>query len=592
MIPAIRKTLFANSGKNESAPYIFVILCVYFIINSVYTGLFFGVDAMLVRIGLSLLMVLAYVIIEKSPLDSSVTAFLSPFFMMVVLVIGAIYFHGDFLIFMYSCGIAIISLSYLKPKSLAAYVAATGLMFVIIWFVFKINLLGAAFTAVYNILYLITSVALNFLIYIFCKSYVHALISLTEAKNEASLASKAKGSFLASMSHEIRTPLNAIIGLTEVELRRQLPLEDLDNLRKIHTSGNLLMGIINDILDMSKIESGKFELVPMEYIFADMIYDTAALNAVRIGSKRIRFLISIDKNIPCRMNGDELRIKQLLSNLLSNAFKFTHEGSVELRVTWRPESGGARVVFEVVDTGIGIRDDDLKDLFSEYTQVYQTSTRDIEGTGLGLSIAKGLCELMNGNISAKSEIGKGSVFTVDICQEIVDETPIGEQIANSLMNFTYQPKINKPKMEFVPMPYARVLVVDDIDLNLEVAAACLASYQISVDVTDNGADAVQKIKDGEPKYDLIFMDHMMPGMDGIEATRAIRKLGTQYAQSLPIVALTANALVGNDKMFADNGFQDFLSKPIEVEKLDEVLHKWVYNPTIYDPTQSGKLNLW
>ena len=578
MISAIRKAVFTNSGNNSSTPYIFIILCVYTVINSVYTGLFFGIVAMFIRIGLSLIIVLSFVAIEKSQLVSAVKAFLAPIVILVVLIIGSIYFKGDFLIFMYNCSIAIISLTYLKPKSLAAYIAVSTAAFAVIFFVFGINLLGAAFTTVYNTLYLIASAALNVLIYMFCKTYVNTLNSLTEAENEAGLASKAKGNFLASMSHEIRTPLNAIIGLIEIELRRDLPLEDLDNLRKIRTSGNLLMGIINDILDMSKIESGRFELVPTEYVFADMINDTVALNAVRIGSKRIKFLVTIDEQIPCKMKGDELRIKQLLSNLLSNAFKFTHEGNVELRASWSPDSEGARITFDVTDTGIGIRDDDMKKLFSEYTRIYQSDTREVEGTGLGLSISKGLCEMMGGSITAKSEYGKGSVFSVDIWQGIVDATPIGEQVASALMRFSYKAETYKPGVDFVPMPYARVLIVDDLDINLEVAAACLAPYQISVDVTDNGADAVQMIKDGEPRYDLIFMDHMMPGMDGIETTRAIRALGTDYAASVPIVALTANALVGNDKMFADNGFQDFLSKPIEIEKLDEVLHKWVHKP--------------
>ena len=579
MIPAIRKTLFGNSSKSVSAPYIFVLLCIYTVINAVYTGLFFCIEAMFIRVGLSLIIVLSFVFIEKSPLDSAVTAFLSPVVMIAVLIFGAIYFKGDFLIFVYNFAIAVISLTYLKPKSLAAYIAVSSAAFVVILFVFGVNLLGAVFTFIYSTLYLITSVALNVLVYLFCKSYVQALVSLTEAKNEASLASKAKGNFLASMSHEIRTPLNAIIGLIDIELRQNLPLEDLDNLRKIRTSGNLLMGIINDILDMSKIESGKFEIMPSEYVFADMINDTAALNAVRIGSKHIRFLISIDERIPCVLKGDALRVKQLLSNLLSNAFKYTREGSVELRASWQPDSGGARIAFEVADTGIGIRADDLKKLFSEYTQAYQAETRDIEGTGLGLSISKALCEMMGGSISATSEFGKGSVFSADIWQEIVDISPIGEQTVSALASFTYQPEIGKQVVEFVPMPYAKVLVVDDIDINLEVASACLALYQISVDVVDNGADAVRMIENGEPKYDLVFMDHMMPGMDGIEAARAIRELGTQYAATLPIVALTANALVGNDKMFADNGFQDFLSKPIEAEKLDEVLHRWIRDPS-------------
>ena len=578
MVSALRKTLFKSSAKNRSAPHIFIVLCVYALINIVYTLLFFGFDAMLVRMALSLIIVVSYVVIEQSPLSSPVTAFAAPVTIVAVLIFGAIYFKGDFLLFTYNCGIAMIVLTYLNPKSLAAYIAVSSAAFAVVLFVFGINLLGPAFTAVYNILYYVTSVAINLLVYIFCKSYVQALTDLIETKNEANLASQAKGAFLANMSHEIRTPLNAVIGLTEVELRRELPPDDLENLRKINASGKLLMGIINDILDMSKIESGKFDLNVSVYNFADMVYDTVALNIVRLGTKPIKFTVSVSEDIPCRLKGDELRVKQLLSNLLSNAFKYTFEGSVELRALCRAEAGNTRLTLEVEDTGIGIKENDLKKLFSEYAQVNQSSTRGIEGTGLGLPICKGLAELMGGRITVQSEYGKGSVFSIEILQEIVEATPIGPKVAASLKDSSYVPQFNAENIDFVRMPYARVLVVDDVDLNLEVAAACMEPYEMHVDCTDNGAVAVQRIRDGEPKYDLVFMDHMMPVMDGIETTKAIREIGTEYAGSVPIIALTANAFSGNEKMFADNGFQGFLPKPIEPDKLDEILLKWVYDP--------------
>ena len=575
MTRALRKYVFAGSEKNVSAPHILIVIFAYAVLTSTYTLLFFSFHAMLVRSAFSLAVLVVYILIERSPMDSTKTAFLSPTIIIALLIGGSVYFSGDFLIFTYNIGVAMISLTYLKPRGLAAYIAVSSGMFAIALFIFQINLLGPVFSAIYNILYFIVSVALNMLLYIFCKAYVNTLQALTEAKNEASLASQAKGDFLANMSHEIRTPLNAIIGLTEAELRRDLPEANIENLRKINASGNVLIGIINDILDMSKIESGKFELALSEYDFVDLIYETAALNAVRIESKPIKFLISVDETIPRCLKGDDIRIKQLLTNLLSNAFKYTREGSVELRVGWQDDADGALLTFEIADTGIGIAPDDLKKLFSEYAQVNQQSTRGIEGTGLGLVICRGLAELMGGYVSAQSEYGVGSIFTVIIRQEIVDGAPIGAETAASLKDFTYVPDYNKANIEYTPMPYARVLVVDDVLINLEVAAVCLEPYEIKVDCVESGAEAVQVIKDGKPEYNLIFMDHMMPGMDGIEAVHAIREIETQYAKSIPIVALTANALAGNEKLFIDNGFQGFLAKPIELHKLDAILHRWV-----------------
>ena len=533
---------------------------------------------MIIRFGLSLIIVFAYVIIERSSLGKRWTSFLSPIILISVLIFGSIYFGGDFLIFTYNTAIAMISMTYLRPKGLLAYIALSSAAFTVVLFVLGINLLGPAFTAIYNILYFIVSVALNILIYIFCKSYVQVLEDMTNAKNEASHAAKAKGSFLANMSHEIRTPLNAIIGLTEAELRRNLPEESHENLRKIHTSGNLLMGIINDILDMSKIESGKFELLSSTYDIANIIYDTATLNMVHIGSKPVKFILGVDENIPRLLIGDDIRIKQVLGNLLSNAFKYTKEGRVELNVKLvqgMSEPEKVLLSFEVSDSGMGIKEDDLKKLFSEYAQVNQRSTRGIEGTGLGLAICLGLVELMGGELTARSEYGSGSTFSVTIQQQIAEEKPIGPDIAEALKNFTYTPEKTESAIEYRSLPQFRVLVVDDVEINLDVAAACLEPYGMTVDCIITGTEAVQRMKDAEPRYDLIFMDHMMPVMDGVEATKAIRGLGTRYADTIPIIALTANVFAEKDNIFIDNGFQGFLSKPIDLLKLDNVLRKWL-----------------
>ncbi|MCL1906171.1 MAG: ATP-binding protein [Clostridiales bacterium] len=578
MIQLIRKYVLAGSEKNSAAPQIILVLCAYTVITSVYTQIFFGAQAAAIRFILGALIVAVFAVAERSPLSSTITAFLSPTLTAAVLIFGAFYFKGDGLLFIYVNCVALISLTYFSARGLAAYIMVVSAALVVLLFVFRVNLLGPEFSMVYNTISLIASMGLNALAYSFCMFCVKNLQALTEAKNEAYLAAKAKGDFLANMSHEIRTPLNAVIGLTEAELRRKLPDSNLENLRKIHSSGTLLLGIINDILDMSKIESGKFDLIPAEYVFADMICETANLNMVRIGTKPIEFSVSVEETIPCRLIGDELRIKQLLSNLLSNSFKYTREGNVELRVSWSSENGGARLFFAVEDTGMGIRDEDLKKLFSEYAQVNKKTNRGIEGTGLGLSICKGLTGLMGGNISAQSEYGRGSVFSVDIWQGIVDTTPVGAAVAAALKDFTYIPEQNEQGVEYIPMPYAKVLVVDDLEINLEVAACSMEPYGMQVDCVENGASAIQRVNDGGVEYDIIFMDHMMPGMDGIETTRAIRELGTEYARNVPVIALTANALSGNDKMFAENGFQGFLAKPIDPRKLDAVLRRWINKP--------------
>jgi CheY-like chemotaxis protein/two-component sensor histidine kinase len=379
------------------------------------------------------------------------------------------------------------------------------------------------------------------------------------------------------MSHEIRTPLNAILGLSEAELDKDLPEETHLNLEKIYNSGATLLGIINDILDISKIESGRMELVQSKYDIASMIYDTISLNIVRIGSKPIDFELQIDEYLPSIVYGDELRVKQILNNLLSNAFKYTPRGKVILKIDGEFENNDIWLTVSVSDTGIGIKRDDMERLFSQYEQVNLHSHRHIEGTGLGLSICKKLLDLFGGDISVESVYGEGSTFTVRFKQGVVNSSPIGAEMVGNLKRFQYTDKRIKSKnLVRSRMSYARILVVDDLITNLDVAKALLAPYDISVDCVLSGEEAIERIKEGKIHYDAILMDHMMPGMDGIEAARIIRdEIEGDYAKTVPIIALTANALVGSAQLFLQNGFQDFLSKPVNVTDLDMVLNRWV-----------------
>jgi signal transduction histidine kinase/FixJ family two-component response regulator len=403
--------------------------------------------------------------------------------------------------------------------------------------------------------------------------------NLAELNETAKNASEAKSRFLANMSHEMRTPLNAIIGLSELMLgENELESEVEENLEKIHNAGMTLLGLVNDILDLSKVESGKFELISVIYDVPTLINDTVTINIMRIVDKPIEFNLRIDKNIPSKLYGDELRIRQIINNLLSNAFKYTREGNVDLFVNCEIEDDSAWLNIKVKDDGIGIREEDMKKLFSEYNQVDTKSNRKIEGTGLGLSIAKKIVEMMDGTISVESEYGRGSTFTVRVRQGVVTEDIIGENMAENLKSFHYfnDKRGKNAKLVRIPMPYAKVLVVDDVQNNLDVAKGMLKPYGMQIDCVTSGQQAIDRIRTAEVIYNAIFMDHMMPELDGIETVRIIRNdIGTAYAQNIPIIALTANAIIGSDKMFLNNGFQAFLSKPIDIVQLDAVARQFL-----------------
>jgi len=392
-------------------------------------------------------------------------------------------------------------------------------------------------------------------------------------------ANNAKSAFLANMSHEMRTPLNVVIGLTDLHLEEEgLPASLDKDLKKINIAGNILLSIVNDVLDISKIEAGKLELVPVLYNAASLLNDVITLNIIRIEGKPINFHVEINEGMPCEFEGDELRIKQIFNNLLSNAFKYTREGDVTLSVSCEKNGDDyAWMTISVSDTGIGIRKDDIKKLFSDYNQVDTKANRKIEGTGLGLSITKKLIEMMEGSITVESEYGKGTAFHVRVRQKVASNTPLGRETVENLRNYRYTDDKQENTIKFVraDMSYAKVLVVDDVQTNLDVAMGMMRKYKLQVDCVTSGQAAIDRVKRGEPVYDAIFMDHMMPEMDGIEATKRIRAIDTQYAKSVTIISLTANAIVGNEQMFLDSGFQAFLSKPISIMKLDAMLKKWV-----------------
>lgn len=500
---------------------------------------------------------------------------------------------------------------------------------------------------------------------------------MEEKTEEAARAVEVKSNFLANMSHEIRTPMNAIIGMAEMAIRGNMPKEEKEYLYQIRTSGNSLLSIINDILDFSKMESGKLELVETDYEIMSLVNDVANIMNARIGNKDLELILEVDPGIPCKLFGDDLRLKQVILNLLGNAVKFTREGAVTLGINYYRTSEGIDLYVSVKDTGIGIRKEDMEKLFDSFQQVDTKRNRRMEGSGLGLAISKQMIELMGGQLMVESEYEKGSEFHFMVPQKVADDTPsiwlkekkqlkvLGffynsyvknafynlmiqmgtnykecnriEQLMNLLPNHydyvfieqecfsemvqnmlektketacvlvsnlhymteenTWFRVLKKPlyclsvaavfnheeieeklhqrketDIQFAA-PEARVLIVDDNTINLKVTKGILEPFQMEVDVCTNGWDAIRLVKANH--YDLVFMDHMMPEMDGIEATHMIRKSEGEYFSKLPIIAFTANVINGVDEYFLKEGLNDFLAKPLEMAEVSQKLKKWL-----------------
>ena len=403
----------------------------------------------------------------------------------------------------------------------------------------------------------------------FC--YMCVFLDVTDevaTANRLEIASQAKSRFLAQMSHEIRTPINAVLGMNEMILREAKEPDILDYAENIDSAGNTLLSLINSILDFSKIEDGKMDIIPVRYDTGSFINDLVNSVLQKAESKGLAFVVNIDENLPAAMTGDDVRVSQVIMNLLTNAVKYTEKGSVTLSIKVADQrNDSVRLAVSVKDTGIGIHKEDIDKLFVSFERLDEVRNHNIEGTGLGISIVKSLLSMMGSTLKVESTYGKGSEFSFVVEQGVADATPIGDYEER-----TRRSRQEKDRDELISAPRAEVLIVDDNQMNLKVARNLLKLCGISPELVSSGEGAIDCMR--RKKYDIVFLDHMMPGMDGIETLKKLLADGL-VPDDTAVIALTANAVVGSREMYLQNGFRDYLSKPIEMKELVHLLKEYL-----------------
>lgn len=390
-------------------------------------------------------------------------------------------------------------------------------------------------------------------------------------KERADEANRAKSEFLANMSHEIRTPLNTIIGMDEIIMRESEEKHTLFYAENIKSAGMLLLALINDILDFSKIEAGQMDIIPVEYNLRNMIDEMNQLIGYKAESKGLDFIIEIDPTTPNVLYGDDVRIKQVMLNLLNNAIKYTVKGTVTLKIAWDLTSmDSMNLIVYVKDTGIGIRPEHLQRLFTAFQRIEEGENRNIEGTGLGITITVNLLKIMKSNLNVRSTFGKGSSFSFSLPQKIVNNEPIGEykRSVNSVQLDNDKKKTIAYKIAFTA-PDARILVVDDSIVNLTVFKGLLKNSKANIETVNSGEKALEKYE--KEHYDLVILDHMMPGLDGIETLHRMKAMNSEINKGIHMIALTANAISGSRDMYLEQGFDDYMTKPINPEILEKMM---------------------
>ena len=401
------------------------------------------------------------------------------------------------------------------------------------------------------------------------KNLLQSMIELDKAREEAEAANKSKSAFLANMSHEIRTPINAVIGMNEMIIRESSEEAVVGYAKNIESAGKNLLSIINDILDLSKIEAGKMEIINTEYSLIGLINDVVNMISFKCREKNLKLMINLEPTLPRRLLGDEVRIRQVIINILNNAVKYTNEGSVTLTVTGEKEDDMVNLAVSVKDTGIGIKKEDIHNIFGKFNRVDLENNQSIEGTGLGLAITGGLLQAMNGHVHVESEYGEGTEFLIHVPQKIIDSQPVGEY-REGLTETTGKPEKYR---ESFHAPGAVILHVDDTKVNHSVMKSLLKKTGVKMDMAINGPDSIALAK--EKKYDIILMDYRMPHMDGIEALQAIRNDEEGQNKETPVICLTADAVSGARERYMSEGFTDYITKPVDAVLLEKILVKYL-----------------
>ncbi len=490
---------------------------------------------------------------------------------------NGVYIHGRLYYISYVLSLAIVfHMLYIVLKNRADRPGVISR--IIILFLFLPTIFTVIQMIVGDILLITFGEAFSALIMLFAletpdyRKLMKTMKELEAAREEANIANRTKSDFLASMSHEIRTPINGILGMNTMILRDSDDKQIVEYAENIRIAGNNLLSIINDILDLSKIESGKLEILPGNYELFQVLNNCYQMNRMRASEKGLEFSFENDPDMPSEYYGDEVRIRQIMNNLISNGIKYTNEGSVKLKIGYRGErdddSGEpGKLVISVSDTGIGIKEEDQDKLFKSFSRLDESRNRYIEGTGLGLRITRQLVSMMQGTIEVKSEYGKGSLFTVTIPQKVVRQEKMGDFNARLKEGVS----VAGTKTEIFRAPGKKLLIVDDTKMNILVFKGLLKGTELTVDSASSGAEGIEKTRN--TKYDIIFMDHLMPEMDGIEAFHRIRDDADNINRDTPVVVLTANAIVGMRESYLEEGFSEYVSKPVEQKELLDVTEK-------------------